>query len=354
MRKLILLFFISTAIAQTHTYPALDTNNVFTGLNTFNGGITAGSSPGIDPAVWLESYNKIGITDAKPNVNVYGFTTQLLINPSGSSSTAFQKAAIFGECQHNDSTATVNPRDCIGVQGYGIIQAGNTNGRVWGMANVASVATGGDGNAVGIESDIQNYGSDPGTSFLPSWPTNGKYAYTAASIGANKALAAYVVDKFGSGGWHYGLMMPGAIDTAAIVVPNNIPSISSINAAGTGIIDMIHLDSSNNLQLGSGLTGSQEIIVPSVILQTNFDLKLARHLTQTTTGNIAGTCNMSASTSCTFSITAGYGSTPICIVTPQGATAIAGACSFSGTTVTITAASSNSLTWGALLIGNPQ
>jgi hypothetical protein len=42
------------------------------------------------------------------------------------------------------------------------------------------------------------------------------------------------------------------------------------------------------------------------------------------------------------------------VVTAQSAPAVAAACSVSGTTVTITAASSNSLTWGAVLIGNPN
>ncbi len=76
-------------------------------------------------------------------------------------------------------------------------------------------------------------------------------------------------------------------------------------------------------------------------------------LNQTATKTIAGTCAMSTSTSCTFTISVTY-TTPLCILTVQGATPMAGACSVSGTTVTITAASSNSQTWGAMIVGNPN
>jgi hypothetical protein len=68
----------------------------------------------------------------------------------------------------------------------------------------------------------------------------------------------------------------------------------------------------------------------------------------------AGTCAMSAATTCTFSITPTY-KTPICIATQQATgTVIAAECSVSGTTVTVTAASSNSNTWAALVMGNPN
>ena len=70
---------------------------------------------------------------------------------------------------------------------------------------------------------------------------------------------------------------------------------------------------------------------------------------------MADTCSMSSSTSCTVTgVTATYANTPICIASEQGTGAIAGSCALSGTTVTITAASSNSGTWGYLLIGHPN
>lgn len=67
-----------------------------------------------------------------------------------------------------------------------------------------------------------------------------------------------------------------------------------------------------------------------------------------------GTCAMSSSTTCTFATSFAYAA-PICMATQQSAgTVIAGECSISGTTVTITAASSNSATWAAKVFGNPN
>lgn len=66
-----------------------------------------------------------------------------------------------------------------------------------------------------------------------------------------------------------------------------------------------------------------------------------------------GTCAMSSGTSCTFSLPVAY-NTAMCLATEQGTGALAGSCGVSGTTVTITAASSNSATWAAMVWGNPN
>jgi hypothetical protein len=64
-----------------------------------------------------------------------------------------------------------------------------------------------------------------------------------------------------------------------------------------------------------------------------------------------GVCTMSSSTSCTVTLNA-QPSTPAlthCLAQVQGATPIAAACSISGMTVTVTAASSNSATWSVFI-----
>ncbi len=78
-------------------------------------------------------------------------------------------------------------------------------------------------------------------------------------------------------------------------------------------------------------------------------------LTQAASNTIGGTCSMSTSTTCTITLAKSY-TTPVCIVTEQSAlaTVLAGACSVSGVTVTITSISVNSATWGALVFGNPN
>lgn len=81
------------------------------------------------------------------------------------------------------------------------------------------------------------------------------------------------------------------------------------------------------------------------------------HIDQGQTKDFAGTCTMVAGTTCTFTLNATYNSTPICTVTEQGtsATVIAAACSVVASTgvATITAATLNSATWGAFVVGNP-
>jgi hypothetical protein len=73
----------------------------------------------------------------------------------------------------------------------------------------------------------------------------------------------------------------------------------------------------------------------------------------------SGTCSMSAGTTCTFSIGNSFSTSPTCQVSidqassPPGA-GISAKCSASGTTVTVTAGTSNSLTWDGLVIGNPN
>lgn len=78
-------------------------------------------------------------------------------------------------------------------------------------------------------------------------------------------------------------------------------------------------------------------------------------LLQNAAGNWANTCTMAAATTCTFAITTSF-TTPICIASQSGvaATPIAAECSVSGTTLTITAAASNSSTFAAFVFGNPN
>jgi hypothetical protein len=85
-------------------------------------------------------------------------------------------------------------------------------------------------------------------------------------------------------------------------------------------------------------------------------IAIGGHLNQTSVNKFAGTCPMAGATSCTFPLTSPSYSVYICFASPQGGTYGGGqaTCSVSGTTVTITAPTANSLDWGALLIGNPN
>jgi LVIVD repeat-containing protein len=79
-------------------------------------------------------------------------------------------------------------------------------------------------------------------------------------------------------------------------------------------------------------------------------------LTQPSANSFAGSCSMSGSTSCTFTISATYTSY-VCFVTLQGTAPSAidqDSCSVSGNTVTIYSATTQTNTYAALVIGNPN
>jgi hypothetical protein len=72
-----------------------------------------------------------------------------------------------------------------------------------------------------------------------------------------------------------------------------------------------------------------------------------------------GSCTMTAASTCTFSVSSAFTSTPLTFASIDAAsvvpaTANSAKCSISGTTVTITAGISNSLTWDCLLVGSPN
>ena len=78
-------------------------------------------------------------------------------------------------------------------------------------------------------------------------------------------------------------------------------------------------------------------------------------LGQNAASQMGGTCAMSSGTSCTLTIGHTY-TTPVCIATQQSGTLTGAAvgCTVSGVTVTVTAATTNSETWGVLVFGNPN
>jgi hypothetical protein len=84
------------------------------------------------------------------------------------------------------------------------------------------------------------------------------------------------------------------------------------------------------------------------------NLVVTNHLNQAVTKDIGGTCAMASGTSCAFSLNGSFTSTPLCFAQVQNSTAVSGSCVISGSTVTIYASVSNSSTWAALLIGNPN
>jgi len=83
---------------------------------------------------------------------------------------------------------------------------------------------------------------------------------------------------------------------------------------------------------------------PLAQLDTEQDWTKPQHLLAN-----GGTCTMSSGTTCTVTLAGQPANTARCLVTAEGSTPIAAACSISGTTATVTAASSNSATWAVLI-----
>jgi hypothetical protein len=63
---------------------------------------------------------------------------------------------------------------------------------------------------------------------------------------------------------------------------------------------------------------------------------------------------MTGGTTCTVNLQHSYSQTPLCFAQEQGATGIDAWCSVVSNNATITAASANSKTFAALVIGNPN
>jgi hypothetical protein len=86
----------------------------------------------------------------------------------------------------------------------------------------------------------------------------------------------------------------------------------------------------------------------------NVPVTINAHLSQRADGNLGGKCSMKASTSCFFKLAPPYPKDLICVPAVQGKAPLIGACSLSGNVVTITAATANSETWGAIFVGTSQ
>lgn len=129
--------------------------------------------------------------------------------------------------------------------------------------------------------------------------------------------------------------------------------IGSFGSSGSGSVDLQAANISLRDNEPGGVTPAEVSIVGDVFVQSG-GLWDNGPNPQSGTFAWAGHCRMSSGTTCsittqavyTSSLTAGY-----CNATAQGSTPIAAACAMSGTTATVTAASSNSLTWAVTTFG---
>lgn len=161
---------------------------------------------------------------------------------------------------------------------------------------------------------------------------------TAATSGANAAAPIF--------------QMEGQYWDGSVTQPYG-PQLKPTFAAGTGPLATFAFG-----HAGTEPAGGHQWTFDA---QVNFsgNIQAAAHLNQSAANRFAGSCTMSAGTTCTFTIGAAFTGTPLCFATPDvtatlSATAIEVQCGVSGTTVTVTAGASNSRKWDAELIGNPN
>jgi hypothetical protein len=206
-----------------------------------------------------------------------------------------------------------------------------TNSEMEGIVGIAGPQTGTTSLAVGIEGDVLPQGS--GSTITHNVGVLG-YARIQSNTTATQEGGYFNTEVVhGTVTNNYGLHVASPILGASSVLTHNYGLfVEDPSVAGAG---------TNSDPHGIHQAG-------------NAPNEFQGHLNQVASGNWAGTCSMSSSTSCTITLTTAYTGTPGCIVTVQSASVIAGGCTVSGTTVTITAASSNSSTWAALLFGNPN
>jgi len=69
MRRLVYILLLGTALAQTHTFPALDTNNSFTGQDSFSQGIFTGPVAFAGLGALVGTTNIVYVSDGTPGSN---------------------------------------------------------------------------------------------------------------------------------------------------------------------------------------------------------------------------------------------------------------------------------------------
>ncbi len=115
----------------------------------------------------------------------------------------------------------LNPSANDFVALYAHIQSSADRERVWAANPIVEVLTGLDAEAIGLEVNVNNDGSDVATVST----TNQKVGITAVSGNhTNPATVAYSVDssRAGGGGWHHGLHISGVIDNAIRISDNAV------------------------------------------------------------------------------------------------------------------------------------
>lgn len=387
MRTIFLFLLLTAACAAQNVFAPLNGVNTWTGQQTFSGGVIlnitgitqclhanssglvsgtgsdcggsggglTGSGTANSIAIWTgtSALGNSSITDdgttvttselvqvngssTSVNFKVNGGVGEAINTPSTCSGTGGATVFTFLPCARGGFWGVIN--EPAGTTGYGAGVLGEiTNVLTW-TANPSFAAVAGNANPGG-SGNINWVAGVVGTS-LPD--TTGTTANDSGVVGVGMASNAGATTLLAG--------LDGQIVTQVNVTTTTgtgllVRSPSLTNGTVTNLSGILIQDQTG----GGGLNPS-----PTSIKQLgNAPNLFTGHLNQGAAGDWAGTCTMST-TSCTITLAVAYTGTPGCVATVQGSTPIAAACGVSGTTVTITAASSNTSTWAAMLFGNPN
>lgn len=279
-----------------------------------------------------------------------------------------------------DATIMTFPASSTTIAGLGIAQtftAAQTNSTAGASSTPAMSITGAPFVGSGTTSTPQLYfngGTAPTT--WNSTASGGTYlgfngiasfAGNYIDVHANGGASIFSLTSNGSLTLSGNLTLSGSLAGQSIasstIVAMNSGTASALRIAATGVVgwsSTAAFNGGNDTTLCRSAAGVVEIGANSGCATTGSVSALgiiAGSVQQQAASNTGGTCTMSTGTTCTITIGHTY-TTPVCIVTLQNAAATADAtghsCSVSGTTVTITAGTTNSATWGAFVFGNPS
>lgn len=235
----------------------------------------------------------------------------------------------------------------VGV--YPIITCAATNAHCWGINPVVSDSAGLFAVLYGIEDDVNIFNTGTiGAGLL----FNGNF-----HVQPTNYPAIAIVHSVGVGSWTDGLRINAGATNNNIAINIGAQS-ATLNNVPSQIINMTGIDSGGTQHTGYiGASVHGDIVLSPA---SGHGAEINGALDQIASGNFAGACSMSSTTTCTVALSQSYATSPICIASAQNSAAAATYstagpyCVVSGGTATVTAGASNSGTWAALVIGNPN
>ncbi len=224
--------FDNAVYVQDKALLEIDAGVTFVGIGRFNTDVDNSVLEGQQAA---KTFMRVGSVDGN-SWTIYA--SQVAATTNGT--TSYEKAAIYATAGSYDrSTYTLGTsydtattfKDIVGLQATGTMMPGNTRGRAWGIAAQATVRSGSDGTATGIEVDLVNNGaSQPENS---RWNT--KNGLSVVNLGPSAGTNGIIVSN-GGGSWFDGVtVLKDSVSRNAFVLrdlstyPSTTPALIDSN-----------------------------------------------------------------------------------------------------------------------------